>query len=113
MAFPDRWAPNDGESIMLNVDILTADLLRAARVLVRLSARELSERSGVSLPTIQRIEGGQDLRRVRVDTLQKLVGALDDSGVEFLNLPGGGPGVRFKNGAPPVSPQEPHLPVSA
>ena len=75
-----------------------AHQIRAARALVRWSARELAERAGVSLPTIQRIEAADGLPSTSVKTLDAIRRALEEAGVEFT--PGrddnGGPGVRLK-----------------
>jgi transcriptional regulator with XRE-family HTH domain len=67
---------------------------RAARSMAGLTQAELAERSGVSLPTVKRLELGDDgALRIRLDTLQKLQRALEAAGVEFTN--GDQPGVRL------------------
>ena len=58
--------------------------------------QDLADRSGVSLPTIKRLEPGKGPLAVRFDTLQKLQAALEAAGVEFLDGNGGGPGVRLR-----------------
>ena len=66
--------------------------------------RKLAERSGLSLPTIQRMEASDGVIRGNVDSLMKLVAALDAAGIELISdnatSSGGGRGVRLK-GAPP------------
>lgn len=80
--------------------MITANQLRAARALLGLDQRRLSALAGLSLPTIQRMEASRDLVRGNVDSLTKLIGALEKAGVELLaeNAAsyGGGRGVRLK-----------------
>ena len=71
--------------------------LRAARALLGWSQERLAEASGVSIPTIKRLEPGEGLVQTRVDTLDKLRRALEASGVEFTN--GGEPGVKLRRKA--------------
>lgn len=81
--------------------MITAAQLRAARALAGLDQRALAERSGVSLPTIQRMEASVGNVRGVVDTLTKIIAALDAAGIELIGdnavSPGGGRGVRFKS----------------
>ena len=70
--------------------------LRAARSMAGITQAELAERSGVSLPTIKRLELGQGPLGVRLDTLQKLQRALEAAGVIFIASNGDGPGVRLR-----------------
>jgi transcriptional regulator with XRE-family HTH domain len=86
----------DGNYIVTDAISVTPDLIRAGRALVRLSARELAERSGVSLPTIQRIEAADDVGGTRVDTLRKLISALAKAGVDMIRLPDGGLAIRLR-----------------
>ena len=65
-----------------------------------LTQAELAEKSGVSLPTIKRLELGRGLLPVRLATLLKLQRALETAGVEFIAAGnGGGPGLRLKTSA--------------
>ena len=81
--------------------MITAAQLRAARALVSVDQRKLAELSGLSLPTIQRMETSEDLIRGNVDSLTKLIAALESLGLELINegtvSQGGGRGVRLKN----------------
>ena len=63
--------------------MLSAAQLRAARALIGLDQKTLAERSGVSLPTIQRMEASDGNVRGNVDTLIKVVSALEAAGVEL------------------------------
>jgi transcriptional regulator with XRE-family HTH domain len=58
--------------------------MRAARALLGLDQRALAELSGLSLPTIQRMEGSDGVIRGNVDSLMKLVGALSTAGIELI-----------------------------
>jgi transcriptional regulator with XRE-family HTH domain len=74
--------------------------MRAARALLNLDQRALAERTGLSLPTIQRMEASDDLIRGNVDSLMKLIAGLKEAGVELLDenvvSQGGGRGVRLR-----------------
>jgi hypothetical protein len=62
--------------------------------------RTLAAAAGLSLPTIQRMEASEGNVRGNVDSVVKLIRALDDAGVELIqegaNSQGGGRGVRLK-----------------
>jgi transcriptional regulator with XRE-family HTH domain len=83
--------------------MLTAAQLRAARALIGLDQRDIAERSGLSVPTIQRMEASDGVIRGNVDSLMKLIAALDAAGIELIGdgavSPKGGRGVRLKGGA--------------
>ena len=74
----------------------TAEQLRAARAILRITQSDLAEMSGVSAPTIKRLEGMDGQLRIQMGTLQKLQDALEDAGIEFIPENGGGSGVRLK-----------------
>lgn len=80
--------------------MITAAQVRAARALLGIDQRELAQRCGLSLPTIQRMEASDGLVRGNVDSLTKVVEALVASGVELIGdgaaSSGGGRGVRLK-----------------
>ena len=84
--------------------MITAAQLRAARALLGVDQRKLAELSGLSLPTIQRMEASDGVIRGNVDSLMKLVAALDSGGVELIadnvTSAGGGRGVRLKRPPP-------------
>jgi predicted transcriptional regulator len=61
----------------------TAEQLRAARAMLRLSIGELAARSGVSARTIARCETGEGIPLVSVRTLQRLVQAYEREEIEF------------------------------
>jgi transcriptional regulator with XRE-family HTH domain len=74
--------------------------MRAARALLDIDQRELAQRSGLSLPTIQRMESSGGVVRGNVDSLMKLVDALAAAGIELIAEGAasndGGRGVRLK-----------------
>ena len=80
--------------------MLTPAQLRAARALLGIDQRTLAERAGVSLPTIQRMESSSGFVRGVVDSLTKVVAALEREGVELIGdnavSSGGGRGVRLR-----------------
>jgi transcriptional regulator with XRE-family HTH domain len=80
--------------------VITAAQMRAARALLGLDQKDLAEMSGLSIPTIQRMEASDGVVRSNVDSLMKLVDALDAAGVELIGdnatSTAGGRGVRLK-----------------
>lgn len=88
--------------------MITSAQIRAARALLAIDQKMLAEKSGLSLPTIQRMEASAGQVRGTVGSLVKLVDALDALGIELIgeNAPSmaGGRGVRLKSGiVPPVA----------
>jgi transcriptional regulator with XRE-family HTH domain len=80
--------------------IITAAQLRASRALLGIDQRKLAEMAGLSLPTIQRMEASDGVVRGNVDSLMKLISALNAAGIELIAentaSPVGGRGVRLK-----------------
>ena len=80
--------------------MITAAQLRAARALAGIDQRQLAEKSELSVPTIQRMEASEGVIRGNVDSLMKLVRALETLGIVLLNegtaSAGGGRGVRLR-----------------
>ncbi|TIR22953.1 MAG: helix-turn-helix transcriptional regulator [Mesorhizobium sp.] len=91
--------------------MITAPQLRAARSLLGIDQRRLAELSGLSVPTIQRMEASGSIIRGNVDSLMKLIAALEISGIELIGegaaSPGGGRGVRLKSGFDSAKAPEP------
>ena len=79
--------------------MITAAQLRASRALLGIDQRKLAALSGLSLPTIQRMEASDGLVRGNVDSLMKLVAALELISDNAISS-SGGRGVRLKVGAP-------------
>jgi transcriptional regulator with XRE-family HTH domain len=80
--------------------MLTAAQLRAARALLGVDQRRLAELSDLSIPTIQRMEASEGVIRGNVESLMKLIGAMDQAGIELIGEGAssqcGGRGVRLK-----------------
>ncbi len=81
--------------------MITAAQMRAARALLGIDQRRLAELSGLSVPTIQRMEASSGTVRGVVDSLTRVVTALDAAGIELMGdnapSPAGGRGVRLKS----------------
>jgi transcriptional regulator with XRE-family HTH domain len=83
--------------------MITSAQMRAARALAGLDQKQLAALSGVSLPTIQRMEASEGQVRGVIDSLVRVVGALEAAGVELIadgaQSQEGGRGVRLKAAA--------------
>ena len=80
--------------------MISSSQMRAARAMLGIDQRTLAQMAGVSLPTVQRMESSQGNVRGVVDSLTKIVAALDAAGVELIGddqpSQGRGRGVRLK-----------------
>ena len=78
--------------------------MRAARAMLGIDQRALAALSGPSLPTIQRMEASDGVVRGNVDSLMKLVEALQEAGIELIaegaTSSHGGRGVRLATQTP-------------
>lgn len=85
--------------------MITAAQMRAARALLGIDQKTLAGMARISVPTVQRMEASQGNVRGIVDSLTKVVTALDTAGVELIGeyavSNGGGRGVRLKTGDMP------------
>jgi transcriptional regulator with XRE-family HTH domain len=70
--------------------------MKAARALLAWSQADLAAASGVSEPTIARLESEDGPIGGRAETGEKLCKAMERAGVEFIEENGGGAGVRMK-----------------
>ena len=88
------------QNLCWRATLLTAAQLKAARALVGMEQKALSQASGVSLPTIQRMEASNSTVRGVIESLTKVMAALEAAGIEFINegapSSGGGRGVRLR-----------------
>jgi transcriptional regulator with XRE-family HTH domain len=86
--------------------MLTPAQLRAGRALLGIDQRTLADLAGVSLPTIQRMEASEGYVRCVVDTLTRVIAALELAGVELIAensvSTAGGRGVRLRDPALPA-----------
>ena len=80
--------------------MITANQLRAARALLNIDQRQMADLADLSVPTIQRMEASDGVIRANVDSLMKLISALENAGIELINpgvaSPAGGRGVRLR-----------------
>jgi len=81
----------------LSIPKVSIRQIKAARSLVGWSQKDMAARSGVSVPTIKRLEAWEGPIGGRPDTGEKIVAALEAAGVEFTN--GDQPGVRLTKNA--------------
>jgi predicted transcriptional regulator len=83
--------------------MITSAQMRAARALLGIDQKTLADLSGLSVPTIQRMEASDGNVRGVVDSLTKVVAALEQAGIELISegVPsaGSGRGVRLRSPA--------------
>lgn len=88
--------------------MITSHQMRAARALLGIGQKQLAALAGLSLPTIQRMEASGGQVRGVVDTLVKVIRALENEGIELIgdNAPstGSGRGVRLRKNMSGTSP---------
>ena len=77
----------------MNDSEMTSEHVRAARMLLRWEQKNLAKRSGISLPTIKRLETRPGPLGAYASTLAAIRAAFEDEGIEFFN--GEAPGVRL------------------
>mgnify|MGYP000547099872 CR=1 FL=1 len=70
--------------------------VKAARALLGWSQADLAVVSGVSEPTIKRLEAAGGILGGRADTARAIRTAIEAAGVEFIPENGGGAGVRLR-----------------
>jgi transcriptional regulator with XRE-family HTH domain len=79
--------------------MISSEQIRAARALLRWEQKDLAEASGISLPSIKRLETQPGQLAAQPRTVDDLRAALEKAGVEFIAENGGGAGVRMKKRA--------------
>lgn len=94
--------------------MITGAQIKAARALLGLDQKRLAELAGVSVPTIQRMEARNGVVGGGVETLMRVVDALERAGVVLIGDGAesreGGRGVRLAQPSPDSSPEDPSLP---
>src|SRR4051794_2128726 len=98
-----RWLNGNKRDLKIFFDVLymiTAAQLRAARALLGIDQRRLADLSALSVPTIQRMEASEGVIRGNVESLMKLITALNAAGIELIAEGAvsaqGGRGIRLK-----------------
>ncbi len=76
--------------------LITTPQIRAARALLRWSANDLSDKSGVGISTIKRLEVMDGVPAINISTMLAIQSALENAGVEFVGSPDDRPGVRLR-----------------
>ena len=79
--------------------MITEKQIKAGRALVDWTAKDLADKSGVSLATIQRMESAGGTDSARGENLKAVQKALEDAGIQFIPENGGGAGVRLRERA--------------
>jgi predicted transcriptional regulator len=74
--------------------MISSEQIRAARALLRWEQKDLAAKSGVSLPTIKRLETIPGELAAKRDTVAAIIAAFKTAGLEFTN--GNQPGIRMK-----------------
>ena len=76
--------------------MVTTRQVKAARALLGWSQADLAEKSGVSEPTVARLESVEGELGGREHTAEKIRAAITTAGIEFIDEDGGGLGVRLR-----------------
>jgi predicted transcriptional regulator len=76
--------------------MVTTRQIKAARALLGWSQADLARNSGVSEPTIARLEAADGDLGGRENTGQKIRGAIEAAGIQFFEENGGGEGARLR-----------------
>jgi predicted transcriptional regulator len=76
--------------------LITTRQVKAARALLGWSQGDLAKWSGISEPTIARLESAEGELGGREATGAKIKKAIVNAGIEFIDENGGGPGVRLR-----------------
>jgi len=76
--------------------MLSSEMVRAGRALLRWEQKDLAEASGVSLPTIKRLEATPGPLSAHGPTIAAMRRAFETAGLEFIPENGGGAGIRFR-----------------
>jgi len=76
--------------------MVTTRQIKAARALLGWSQADLARNSGVSEPTIARLEAADGDLGGRENTGQKIRDAIESAGIQFFEENGGGEGARLR-----------------
>jgi len=80
--------------------MISGPQIRAARALLGIDQKNLAQMAGLSVPTIQRMEASDSTVGGMVDSLTRVVAAIESAGLELIAdgtaSGGGGRGVRLK-----------------
>ena len=76
--------------------MITGSQIRMARHHLRWTAKQLAEKAGVGLSTVQRMESVDGVPPSNKPNLKAVKMALEDAGIVFIDENGGGPGLRLR-----------------
>jgi transcriptional regulator with XRE-family HTH domain len=76
--------------------LITSEQIRAGRALIKWSADDLAEASGVGIATIRRFESASGTPAGQLRILESIKKTLEKAGIEFIGTPDDRPGVRLK-----------------
>jgi transcriptional regulator with XRE-family HTH domain len=77
--------------------MIISEQIRAARAMLKLTAKELADKAGLSLPTVQRMESDGGIESAKGKSLLAIQHALEDAGIVFIQADERfGAGVRLK-----------------
>ena len=65
--------------------MLVSEQIRAARAILGWSARELAERAGLHITTVQRMENGSGPITGNIRSIRRIEEALEAAGAEFID----------------------------
>ena len=77
--------------------MITSAQIRAARALLDWSRQTLSERSGVGISALMRLESANGIPGGNIKTFEAVQNAFEKAGIQFIGTPDDGPGVRLFN----------------
>ena len=76
--------------------MITSEQIRAGRALLRITITDLAKLANIGEATIKRVEAGTGLPSANVRTIDAIIKAFQNAGVEFIGTPDDRPGVRLK-----------------
>ena len=76
--------------------MITSEQIRAGRALLRITITDLAKLANIGVATIKRAEAGAGLPSANVRTIDAIIKAFQNAGVEFVGTPDDRPGVRLK-----------------
>ncbi len=76
--------------------MITSEQIRAGRALLRLTITDLAKLANIGEATIKRVEAGTGLPSANIRTIDSIIRAFQNAGVEFIGTPDDRPGVRLK-----------------
>ncbi len=76
--------------------MISSEQIRAARALIRWSALDLAQNTGIGVATIRRIEMADGIPSSNAKTLDQIQKTFEAAGIEFVGTPEDSPGVRLK-----------------